>query len=269
MTPTNRIRLLVAAAAVVAAGVVAGVVLATRQDPAQPKALCARASAFVVPGVKSANVAAVRAAMRRPAKRAAQLLEPLAFAHPKDPVVQFNDARALLCAGFVPDAAQALRNAKAAGRDSYYEVASDNLLHPQFFGPGYPPFQYFGRDPLLIQGQLAQRNYHQRTAERLWARAARLHPDDADAQVAAAVGRFDMDDLSASFSRLGPLVRRFPQSQSVRFHLGLLLAWTGQRDLAVKEFRAAVALGPKSRFGKLANAFLSRLVTGGTNPPKR
>ena len=48
-----------------------------------------------------------------------------------------------------------------------------------------------------------------------------------------------MDDLSASFSRLGPLVKRFPKSQTVRFHLGLLLAWTGQGTLAVKEFKAA------------------------------
>jgi hypothetical protein len=98
---------------------------------------------------------------------------------------------------------------------------------------------------------------------------ARLHPSDADAQVAAAVGRFDMDDLSASFSRLGPLVKRFPRSQTVRFHLGLLLAWTGQRDLAVKEFRATRALGAKTALGKEADAFLRGLVTSGTNGPKR
>src|SRR6185437_4619234 len=137
------------------------------------------------------------------------------------------------------EAVQAFRKAKKNGRDTRYRVVVDNLLHPQYFKDGYPPFQYAGRDPLLIEGQVAQRNNHNETAERLWSRAAKLHPNDADAQVAAAVGRFDMDDLNASFSRLGPLVKRFPRSQTVRYHLGLLLAWTGQGALAVKEFRAA------------------------------
>ena len=76
-----------------------------------------------------------------------------------------------------------------------------------------------------------------------------------------------MDDLSASFSRLGPLVKRFPRSQTVRFHLGLLLTWTGQAKLAVREFRAARVLGPTTELGRDADAFLKRLVTGGTNVP--
>jgi predicted Zn-dependent protease len=257
-------RLIVGLAALAASSIVAGVVYATRQDPAQPHAFCARARAQVDASVTD-HGGEIRAAMRKPAKEAAQALEQLAAAHPKDPAVQFNDGEALLCAGYVEDASAALRRAKAAGRDTYYEVASDNLLHPQYFQQGYPPFQYFGHDPLLVQGQVAQRGDHQRTAERLWARAARLRPNDADAQVAAAVGRFDMDDLSASFSRLGPLTKEFPRSQSVRFHLALLLAWTGQRSLAVQEFRKTRALGPRTQFGKDASAFLSRLVTGGTN----
>src|SRR5205085_8348023 len=132
------------------------------------------------------------------------------------------------------------------------------------FDQGYPPFQYGGTDPLLVQGQIEQRRFHPESAERLFARAARLHPDDPEAQVAAAVGRFDMDDLSASFSRLGPLVKRFPHSQSVRFHLGLLLAWTGQRAKAVAEFRLARALGPKTALGQRAATFLGSLVTTGT-----
>ena len=147
-------------------------------------------------------------------------------------------------------------------------MRSDNFLHPQYFPDGYPTFTYFGNDPLLIQGQIQQRGS---TAERraLYARAARLHPNDADAQVAAAVGRFDMDDLNASFSRLGPLVKRFPRSQTVRFHLGLLLAWTGQRRTAVKEFE----LGTGARAGDEAResrrtAFLNGVVPTGTNGRK-
>jgi tetratricopeptide (TPR) repeat protein len=272
MSPTIRVRLAVLGAAVAAAAVVAGVVYATRQDPQQPKTLCRNPPAVVVPGVGSKNADAVRAAFRHPPQEAARLLQPLAEENPDDPVVLFNEGTALYCAGYLNDAAQAFRQAKRAGRDTYYQVKADNLLHPQFFAPkagGYPIFEYQGREPLLIQGQIQQRQYHQVSAERLYARAARLHPDDPNAQVAAAVGRFDMDDLSASFSRLGPLVKRFPRSQTVRYHLGLLLAWTGQRELAVKEFRAAVGLGPGTRLGKESDAFLRGLTGSGTSGSKR
>jgi predicted Zn-dependent protease len=211
----------------------------------------------------------VRDALKKGPKKAARALEALAAEQPNDPVVQFNYGTALYCAGFGEDAAAAFQKAKKAGRDTRYRIVADNLLHPQYFKGGYPLFQYSGRDPLLIQGQIAQRNYHQETAERLWAKAAKLHPNDADAQVAAAVGRFDMDDLNASFSRLGPLVRRFPRSQTVRFHLGLLLAWTGQGALAVKEFKSARSLGASTTLGKEANAFLTRLEGGGTKATQR
>jgi predicted Zn-dependent protease len=263
-------RVIVGIAALAAAAAVAGVVYATRQDPAQPKVLCQKNPVVqVVPGVTSPYLAKVRAAFAKGPRSAARALEGLANEHPNDPVVQFNQATALLCAGYVAEATQGYRRAKKAGRDTYYEVRADTLLHPQFFDQGYPIFQYAGRDPLHIQGQVEQRRFHQRTAARLYAKAARRHPDDPDAQVAAAVGRFDMDNLSASFSRLGPLVKRFPRSQSVRFHLGLLLAWTGQRTLAVKEFKSARALGPKTTFGTEADAFLVRLEKGGTGSPQR
>ena len=263
-------RAIVAVIAVAAAAVVAGVVYATRQDPAQPKARCEKdVGALIVPGVASRYVGAVRTAMSKRPARAARAIEALAVEHPKDAVVQFNYGLALYCGSFDAEAIQALRKAKKDGRDTRYEVAADDILHPQYFQDGYPLFQYAGHDPLLIQGQVVQRNYHQRTAERLWARAATLHPNDPEAQVAAAVGRFDMDDLNASFSRLGPLVKRFPRSQSVRFHLGLLLAWTGQGTLAVKEFKLAHQLGPATTFGKEANAFLVRLAGSGTKTTQR
>ncbi len=116
---------------------------------------------------------------------------------------------------------------------------------------------------------LLQRRGKQHSAERLYARAARLEPGNDEAQVAAAVGRFNEDNLSASFSRLGPLVKRFPQSQSVRYHLGLLLAWTGQRDQAIKEFRLARNLDPRSNLGVQSTTFLKGLVGGGTEGTKR
>ena len=270
MSAVKRVRLLVAVIAVVVAGVVAGVVLATRQDPVQRVAQCKqRPKALIVPGVPSRNVAAVRSALAKPPKQAAELLEPLSLRAPNDPVVQFNFGTALFCAGYVDDAEQAFRQAKKAGYDTYYEIQADTILHPQFFQQGYPIFEPQGDDPLLIQGVVLQRRGKQHSAEQLYARAARLHPGDDEAQVAAAVGRFNEDNLSASFSRLGPLVKRFPHSQSVRFHLGLLLAWTGQRDQAVKEFRLARNLNPRSTLGRQSSTFLRGLVPGGTSSTKR
>jgi tetratricopeptide (TPR) repeat protein len=273
MSAAKRVRLLVAAIAVVAAGAVAGVVLATRQDPAQPTAQCRqRPAALIVPGVPSSHVAAVRAAFRRPPTAAARILETLSQQAPNDPVVQFNFGTALFCAGYLTDAEQAYRQAKKAGYDTYYEMRADEILHLQYFQPEdglYPIFQPQHPDPLLIQGVLLQRRGKQHSAEKLYARAARLHPGNDEAQVAAAVGRFDEDNLSASFSRLGPLVNRFPRSQSVRYHLGLLLAWTGRRDLAIREFRLARSLNPTSTLGKQSSTFLDGLVGGGAGTPKK
>jgi Tfp pilus assembly protein PilF len=272
MTPTTRARLVVAALALGAAAVVVGAVAATHQSPAQPKAQCSSTpKPFLVPGVSSPRTGAVRAALRRPLGSAVRELQPLAHAHPRDPVVQFNYGSVLFCAGYPVEAEQAYRAAKRAGYDTFYEIQADAILHPRYFQQGYPPFQASTRhpDPLLVQGMIAQRDGHQHSAERLYARAARRHPGDDEAQVAAAVARFDEDDLAASFSRLGPLVRRFPSSQSVRFHLGLLLTWTGQGAQAVREFRLARRLGPRTTLGMEAKTFLDGLVSNGTSSRKR
>ena len=268
MSPAARVRVLVGVAALAAAGVVAGVVLATRQDPAQPKAECASgAQALIVPGVATAKAAAVRAALALPAKKAAVALEPVAQDAPKDPVVQFNYGLALFCAGYLNEASQAFRTAKTTGRDTFYEMRADEILHPQYFTPKdglYPIFQPVGADALLLRGVLQQRQGHQHSAERLYRQAALQRPNDDQAQVAAAVGRFDEDNLSASFSQLGPLVKRFPNSQSVRYHLGLLLAWTGRREQAISEFRLARSLGAQTLLGKQSGVFLQGLVPNGT-----
>ena len=274
MSAAKRVRLLVAAIAVVVAAAVAGIVLATRQDPAQPTAQCKqRPVPLIVPGVPSANVAAVRAAFAHSPKAAAQILEPISQRAPKDPVVQFNFGTALFCAGYGVDAAQAYRQAKKAGYDTYYEMRADEILHPQYFQPEdglYPIFQPQHPNPLLIQGRAHAAPRARSTPPRSSTRGPlACSPDNDEAQVAAAVGRFDEDDLSASFSRLGPLVKRFPHSQSVRYHLGLLLAWTGQREQAIKEFRLAQALNPTSTLGQQSAAFLNGLTGGGSSTTKK
>jgi len=268
MSPAARVRVLVGAAAVAAAAGVAGVVLATRQDPSQPATRCNPAAPLIVPGVATSQARAVRAAFALRGKRAALALEPVAQAAPKDAVVQFNYGLVLFCAGYLNEASQAFRAAKSVGRDTLYEMRADQILHPLYFAPQdglYPVFQQTRPNRLLALGVLLQRQGHQHSAERVYLRAARRQPNDDEAQVAAAVGRFDEDNLVASFSRLGPLVKRFPRSQSVRFHLGLLLAWTGQRDEAVKQFTLARQLGPETPLGRQSATFLNGL---GTSPPK-
>jgi Flp pilus assembly protein TadD len=273
MSPTARTRLLVAGLAVAAAGTVVGIVLATGSNPPQPKSQCATApSPFVVPGVASTQVTAVRAAFRAWPGGTIDRLQQLTRAHPKDPVVVFNYGIVLVCRGYLTDAATVLERAKTAGRDTYYEMRADELLHPQYFQPTdglYPVFQPQGNDPLLIQGEVAQRQGHQHTAERLYARAARLHPDEVEAKVAAAVGLFDEDDLNRSFSKLGPLTQRYPRSQSAHFHLGLLAVWTGQATAAENQFTAAARLGPRTALGRQASALLAKLVPSGTSSAKR
>jgi tetratricopeptide (TPR) repeat protein len=266
VSPAVRVRLVVGVAAAVAAGTVAGVVLATRQDPAQPMAQCAQApKALIVPGVGDPQAAtAVRRAFAAWPHRTLVDLEVLASRYPRDPVVQFNFGSVLFCAGFTQDALQAYRAAKEVGRDTQYRITADNLLHPQFFDQGYPIFEPTTRDPLLLRGSALQREGHQVSAERLYARAARLHPDDPEALTAAAVGRFDEDDLAASFSRLGPLTRRFPRSQTVRYHLGLLLLWIGEAKQGVQELETARRLGPGTALGREAERLVERIRQAGS-----
>ena len=88
---------------------------------------------------------------------------------------------------------------------------------------------------------------------------AREHPDDAEAQVAAAVGLFTKGRPAVAFSRLGPLSARFPHSQSVRFHLGELLIWIGQLQKARQELRLAQGEGKSTVLGKTSHVFLDQL----------
>ena len=66
------------------------------------------------------------------------------------------------------------------------------------------------RHAKLLYGTALQRLGRPVSAEREFAAAARLAPDDPDARVAAAVGRFDKANPARAFCRLGPLTRRLP-----------------------------------------------------------
>jgi predicted Zn-dependent protease len=145
--------------------------------------------------------------------------------------------------------------------DSPSAVRAEDLRHPQT-PPGRPPFvPSFTRPKTAVQAHLArgvqlQAALRPVSAAREFAAAARLAPDDPEALVADAVGRYSKEAPARAFSRLGPLVRRFPHAQTLRFHLGLLLIYLNQLDQARRELRLARAEGPGTLLGKRAQVLL-------------
>jgi len=266
MSQRAELYLTVAVAAIAAAGIVIGITLQTRDTPRQPHA---QGGPPPVPkGLPKPWGPQVEAAFRNWPHGSIDTMQRLGLQYPKSPVVQLYRGIALLWAGYPSDAEAALESAKTLGRDTIIQVQADNLLHPAFFqptsGPSYPIFQPIRRNALLERGSLLQAQGHQISAERVYRRAARLAPNDDEAQVAAAVGLFDEDNLTPAFSHLGPLTKQFPQSQSVRYYLGYLLAWTGQANASLKQFRQAYALGPKTALGKASGQFVNRITAAGT-----
>jgi predicted Zn-dependent protease len=97
------------------------------------------------------------------------------------------------------------------------------------------------------------------SAQAAFDRAVELDPSDLAAQTAAAVVRFDKDDPSQAFSRLGPLASANPRSAVVRFHLGLMLLWLQQVDEARRQLGTARENSPSSIWGMEAGRLLARL----------
>jgi Flp pilus assembly protein TadD len=108
----------------------------------------------------------------------------------------------------------------------------------------------------LLRGAAYQQALRPLSAEREFARAASLAPNDPEALTAAAVGLYDKDRPVRAFSKLGPLARRFPRAQTVRFHLGLLLIYFRDLPKAREELELARAAGPGTRLGKRAQQLL-------------
>jgi Flp pilus assembly protein TadD len=228
--------------------------------------------------------ARVGAALTRWPRGTITELDTLAHEHPQSAFVRLHLGLAFYWARRGADARQAWRAAKRADPDSPSAVRAESLAHPEFapgrptFVPSFSPPASLGRlSPArqlatlaraargrdvrakLLYGVALQRLERPVSAERQYAAAAALAPRDPDARVAAAVGLFDKDRPALAFSRLGPLVRTFPRAPTVRFHLGLLLLWSGRVDAAKVELRRARAEGPKTPLGREANAFLARI----------
>jgi len=259
MSPRLRVWLVVGAAAVAAAAVAVGVTLATRSDVDRQTS---KPPPFVPDPTAPAQVSSdVREALRAWPAGTVRRLRILAARDPHSALVRLELGLALAFAGQQTDASRAWHQSRRVQPDSPSAVHATDLLHPGT-PPGLPPFvPSFERartatERHLLRGAVFQQALRPVSAEREFRAAARLAPDDPEALTAAAVGLYDKERPAAAFSRLGPLARRFPHAQTVRFHLGLLLIYFGDIRRAKHELALARTEGPLTSLGKRAGTLL-------------
>jgi tetratricopeptide (TPR) repeat protein len=216
-------------------------------------------------------------------------LRELEASHPDSALVHLHLGLALYAEGQQDEAAAEWREAVEVEPDSQSAVRAGDVLHPDM-APGLPSFfttlepppgltgkspqeqldgfeaaaRGGGADQWILYGAALQRVGKPISARAAFDRALEIAPDRLDAKVAAAVGRFDKDDPSAAFSRLGPLARDNPDSALVRFHLGVLLLWIRDVQDARAQLEKAAATMPVSLYSREAKSLLSRLEGIGT-----
>lgn len=197
-------------------------------------------------------------------------------------LVQLHYGLGLYWRGDLAGARDAWRTARGAQPDTPYALRAEDLLHPRFprglptFEPSFPPpaalaklsppaqLAYLRSHATDTRGQLLLGTAYQRLGKQVSAVREFDRASGPEAEVAQAVGRFDKADPSTTFSRLGPLAKRYPKSQSVRFHLGLCLLWLGSLGQAKQELRQARDLGPKTQLGAESRRFLAQLAKVGS-----
>jgi Flp pilus assembly protein TadD len=259
MNPRLRVWLVVGAAAVAAAAVAVGVTLATRNDVERPTS---KAPPFLEdPTAPPAVSADVRDALAAWPAGTVRRLRILAARYPDNALVRLELGLALAFNGQSADASRAWHESRRVQPDSPSAVRAADLLHPNT-PPGLPPFVPSfarARTPAqrhLLQGAAFQQALRPISAAREFAAAAGAAPNDPEALTAEAVGLYDKDRPAAAFSRLGPLTRRFPHAQTVRFHLGLLLIYFGDLPKARQQLALARAEGPRTPLGQRAQVLL-------------
>ena len=210
-------------------------------------------------------------------------LEQLAKLYPETAVVQLHLGLARLWAQR-GDPADAWRAAIEAEPDTPYAILAGNVLHPQL-PRGLPAFipsfsapkevtdlpaerqlealrrraQRGGVRELLLYGVGLQRVGRPVSAADAFRRAAERATRNVDARVAAAVGKFDKAEPALAFGTLGPLTRTFPGEPTVRFHLGVLLLWTGRVEAAERQFRIASRTKSGSPLAREAARYLETI----------
>jgi tetratricopeptide (TPR) repeat protein len=210
-------------------------------------------------------------------------LEQLAKLYPGFGVVQLHLGLARLWSN-EGDPVTAWRSALEAEPDTPYAIVAGNLLHPDL-PRGLPAFipsfaapasvtvlpaarqlaalraaaERGGVREQLLYGVGLQRVGRPVSAARVFDRAARRYPNDVEAQVARAVGQFDKDAPERAFGLLGPLSATHGNDPSVRFHLGVLLLWTGRIKLAEHQFLLAAHAQPGSPLAREAERYLETI----------
>jgi len=212
-------------------------------------------------------------------------IEQLGALYPRSALVQLHVGLARFWAG-TGGALSAWREARDVEPDTPYAVSAEDLIYAKEFAPGLPvlvpsfPYRIEGESLAeqlevlradrtahgrILHGVALQRLGRPVSARRAFAEAVKLAPNDVDALVADAVGRYDKSNPSAAFSRLGPLTRRFPQAATVRFHLGVLLLWQRSVQEAKRQLRLAQKSEPGSRIAREAGRYLAELTKVGTD----
>jgi tetratricopeptide (TPR) repeat protein len=208
-------------------------------------------------------------------------LKRLVASHPRSALAELHLGLAYYWSGRDADAIAAFRRTEALQPDTPYALSAASILHPDMPRLPLPLFVPSSSHPAaatmealralargrnvvarIYYGLALQRLGRPVSAERAFAAAAAIAPNDPEALTAAAVGRFTKDHPERAFSQLGPLAKRFPHAAVVRFHLGYLLTWIGQRKLAAKELRLAVADAPGSIYARYAGTLLTALDHG-------
>jgi tetratricopeptide (TPR) repeat protein len=233
--------------------------------------------------------AQIGAAFSRWPKGSLDDMKHLVASHPLSSLVLLHYGWALYWSGRNADAIAAWQRAAAAQPDSPAAVDAQTALHPTM-AQGLPiiitavaPPTAVTRLPAatelaalaraaarpdanakLLYGIALWNLRRPVSAERQFRAAAVLAPHDPAVVTAAAVGAFTKSDPVRAFSQLGPLTGVFPRAPVVRFHLGLLLIWTGQIKKGEKQLHLAIADGPQTVYGKQARALLARLPHNGT-----
>ena len=216
-------------------------------------------------------------------------VEQLGALYPRSSLVQLHVGIARFWAGR-RGAVDAWREAQDVEPDTPYAVRAGDLLEPEF-APGLPILVSDARlspagpanlapaeqlealrdraeegplDARLVYGIALQGAGRPVSARAVYAAAANAFPNEPEALVADAVGRYTKERPEEAFSRLGPLSQRFPKSASVRFHLGLLLLWQGDVGPARRQLGLARQAEPGSYVARRAALYLEGLAEAGT-----
>ena len=228
--------------------------------------------------------AAVGAAIASWPDGTTERLRELAEEHPESGVVRLHLGLALAAEGDEAAARRAWREAERVEPDSPAALQAESLLHPEM-PRGRPYFitsagadprldgssvrerlatlrartRSGGADAWIAYGAALQRAGRPVSARIAFDRAVALAPRSVAARTAAAVARFDKDDPSAAFGRLGPLARSNGRSPVLRFHLGYVLLWLRQVEEAKRQLALAAEAGRRTVHGREAERLLTRL----------